>query len=92
MANTMQYNDMHGKRVPLMWNWFYLTHLRLLVGGLEPNLFHTILICYQALILGEPQAQWSLIEETVAWMLDWQAVWAIPFFIRRAYRGFGVSE
>ena len=31
-------------------------------------------------------------EERIAWMLDWQAVWAIPFFIRRAYRGFGVSE
>ena len=22
----------------LMWNWFYLTHIRLLVGGLEPGL------------------------------------------------------
>ena len=31
-------------------------------------------------------------EETVAWMLDWQAVWAIPFFICRAYRAFAVSE
>ena len=29
---------MHGRRVPLMWNWFYLTHLGLLVGGLEPGL------------------------------------------------------
>ena len=28
MANTIQYDDMHGKRVPLMSNWFYLTHLR----------------------------------------------------------------
>ena len=27
----------------------------------------------------------------VAWMLDWQAVWAVPFFIHRAYRGFGVK-
>ena len=38
MANTIQYNDMHGKRVLLMRNWSYLTHLRLLVGGLEPGL------------------------------------------------------
>ena len=29
---------MYDKRVPLMWNWFYLSHLRLLVGGLEPGL------------------------------------------------------
>ena len=26
------------KEYILMWNWFYLTHLRLLVGGLEPGL------------------------------------------------------
>ena len=31
-------------------------------------------------------------EKTVAWILDWQAVWAILFFICRAYRGFGVRE
>ena len=37
MANTIQYEDMHGKRVPLIWNWFYLTYLCFLVGGLEPG-------------------------------------------------------
>ena len=33
--------------------------------------------------LGDPPAR-TLMEERVAWMLDWQAVWAVPFFIRRA--------
>ena len=38
MANTIQYNDMHGKRVPLMRNWFYQISLRLMVGRLHPGL------------------------------------------------------
>ena len=37
MANTIQYEDMHGKRVPLIWNWFYLTYLCFLVGRLGPG-------------------------------------------------------
>ena len=43
MANTIRYNDVHGKGVPLTRNLFYLTHLRFLVGGLEhQDLFYTL--------------------------------------------------
>ena len=94
MANTIQYNDMQGKRnwfyQFLMSNWFYLTHLCLLIGGLEPELIlYTSHLLASFNLGGTPV---KLMEETVAWMLDWQAVWEIPFFICRMYRGFGVSE
>ena len=59
MANTMQYNDMHGKRVPLMWNWFYLTHLRLLVGGLEPGLILCISHLLASFNLGRPPVKFN---------------------------------
>ena len=77
-----------------MRNWFYLANPSIMMfvwgggGGLEPGiiLYTSLIFCLvlhvlAKFIFGDPQ--WSLMEERVAWMLDWQAVWAIPFFIRR---------
>ena len=86
---------MHVKRVLLVLP--IIPPIIMFVGeGLEPGIIlytsHFLfgITCVSKLYyLGDPQS--SLMEERVAWMLDWQAVWAIPFFIRRTYRGFGVK-
>ena len=101
MANTLIICML--KEYIQMWNWFYLANppIMMFVGSaLEPGIIlytsHFLfgVLCVRKLYLGDPQ--WSLMEERVAcaWMLDWQAVWALPFVICRAYREFGkkVSE
>ena len=71
---------MHGiKENLLMWNWFYLANPPMMFVGwgvrARTCLMHFSFV--SMLCLGDPQ--WSLIAESVAWMLDWQAVWTIPF-------------
>ena len=68
-------------------------------GGLEPGiilytshfLFSVTCVTFSKLyLLGDPPVKFNG-RKREAWMLDWQAVWAVPFFIHRTYRGFGVK-
>ena len=43
----------------LMWNWFYLTHLRLLVGGLEPGLILYTSHLLASFNLGRPPVKFN---------------------------------
>ena len=71
---------MHGiKEYILMWNWFYLANPPMMFAGwgVRARTYFIHFSFVSKICLGDPQ--WCLMEERVAWMLDWQAVWTIPF-------------